>query len=105
SSSAPYNFTWNSSSVTNGSHTLKAVASDAANNSASAQISVTVSNATDTSPPAVAIITPSSGAKAGNSLSVTASASDNVGVVKVELYVDGKLYATDRSNPSTFSVN
>src|SRR5205807_1972347 len=42
---APYNASWNSTSVANGTHTLIAVARDAAGNTAaSAPISVTVSN-------------------------------------------------------------
>jgi len=41
---APYSVSWNSTLVANGSHVLKAIASDAAGNTASASVTVTVSN-------------------------------------------------------------
>jgi len=41
---APFSLTWSTPAAINGSHTIKAIASDAAGNSSSAQISVTVSN-------------------------------------------------------------
>jgi thermitase len=43
---APWSFPLNTTALTNGSHTIKATASDAAGNTASAQITVTVSNTT-----------------------------------------------------------
>jgi len=45
----PYTFTWNSTTVANGSHTLSAVASDAAGNQSTASVSITVQNS---APPA-----------------------------------------------------
>jgi hypothetical protein len=60
----------------------------------------------DTIPPTVSISSPASGAiLSGNASPVAASASDNVGVVKVELYVDGNLVGTDMSSPYTFSLD
>jgi subtilisin family serine protease len=59
----------------------------------------------DTTAPTVIITSPVGGTKIGNSLSVSASASDDVGVSKVELYVDGALKATDSSSPYSFSMN
>jgi fibronectin type 3 domain-containing protein len=38
-------------------------------------------------------------------ISVTASASDNVGVTKVEFYLDGALQSTDLSSPYSWSWN
>lgn len=102
---SPYTFSWNSSSVANGTHTIAAVAVDAAGNAGSASVSVGVSNTTDTSPPVCSILTPSALIKVGNPLSVTASANDNVGVSRVELWVDGKLASSDASSPYAFSVN
>jgi hypothetical protein len=48
----PYSVTWNTTSLTDGSHTLKAVARDAAGNMAtSSTVTVVVSNATPVPPP------------------------------------------------------
>src|SRR5262249_57095275 len=56
--SSPYGVSWNTTAVTNGAHSLTAVARDAAGNTASATaISVTVSN-TDTTPPTVTVTSP-----------------------------------------------
>lgn len=87
---SPYSYTWNTSSVTNGSHTLYAKASDAANNSTiSTGIVVTVSNTVvDTTPPTVSISSPASNATLTGNTIVTAAASDNIGVAKVDFYLD-----------------
>ncbi|PYM09786.1 MAG: hypothetical protein DME18_17435 [Verrucomicrobia bacterium] len=53
---APYSITWNTTSVANGSHTLTAVARDAAGNqTTSAAISVVVNNSIPTSTPTVTL--------------------------------------------------
>lgn len=60
------------------------------------------STPTDTQAPSVAITSPVSGAVQGL-VPVNVSASDNVGVTRVELWVNGALYATDPSSPYAFS--
>src|SRR5207249_19884 len=58
---APYAVSWSTTTAANGSHTLMAVARDAAGNTtASTAVTVTVSN--DLTPPTVAITSPSPGA-------------------------------------------
>src|SRR5439155_27220049 len=67
-------------------HSLSAVARDAAGNTAtSAAVSVTVDN----SPPTVSISSPTSGASVPGTITVSASATDDVGVVGVQFKVDG----------------
>jgi hypothetical protein len=56
-------------------------------------------------PPTTTITSPASGASVTGKVTVTASASDDVRVVRVELYVDGQLIATDTSSPFSFSWN
>lgn len=104
---SPYSFFWDTTALPNGSHTLRAVATDAANNSASTvPTAVTVSNApADTSPPTVSISAPAAGASVSGTSTVSAVASDNAGVAKVELYVDGALYGTDTAAPYSFAWN
>jgi hypothetical protein len=88
---APYTVSWNTSTATNGSHTLTAIARDGAGNSTtSASITVTVDNTPpDTTPPTVSITAPSSGATVSGSATLSANASDAVGVVGVQFRVDG----------------
>jgi len=57
-------------------------------------------SAPDTTPPTTSITAPANGATvSGTAVSVTASASDNVGVTKVEFYLDGALKSTDTTSP------
>src|SRR5205823_4956772 len=100
---APYSISWNTATVADGVHVLTAVARDAAGNtSTAANVSVTVANA-DTTPPAVSLTAPADGATVSGSVSVAASASDNVGVVGVQFQLDGTpLGAEDTTSP--FSV-
>jgi hypothetical protein len=55
--------------------------------------------------PTTAITSPSTGATVTGTTNVTATASDNVGVTRVELWVDGALALTDNSSPYSFSWN
>ncbi len=64
-STAPYEFSWDSTQVANGNATLTAYAYDAAGNTGiSSGVAVNVQNQTtvvDTTPPSVSILTPSGG--------------------------------------------
>jgi hypothetical protein len=100
---SPYAWAWGSTTSTNGSHTLTSKAYDAAGNAGtSAAVSVTVNN-TDTQAPATSITSPANGATVSGIVSVTASATDNVGVTSVEFYQDGALVATDAASPYAWS--
>lgn len=107
-SASPFSFAWNSSSVTNGSHSLTVTASDAAGNTGSSSITVSVNNLVvkDTTPPVVTITNPVSGATVSSkNVTITVSATDNVGVSQVGIYIDGILKATDTAAPYTYSWN
>ncbi len=97
---SPYSVTWNSTTATNASHTLTAVARDAAGNTTtSTGVIVTVSN--DTTPPTVAITAPAGGATvSGTTVAVTATASDNVGVAGVQFKLDGVSLGAEDTTPS-----
>jgi leucyl aminopeptidase len=57
----------------------------------------------DTTPPTVAITAPSSGATVTGTTTISASASDNVGLSRVEFWVDGALKGSDTSSPYSYS--
>ncbi len=102
--SSPYAWSWNTTTASNGAHTLQSRASDAAGNvGSSTTISVTASN--DTSAPATSITAPANGATVSGTTSVTASATDNVGVTSVEFLLDGAVVATDTTSPYAWSWN
>jgi hypothetical protein len=54
-------------------------------------------------PPTISLNSPANNANVSGAVSVTANASDNVGVAKVEFYVNGTLNATDISTPYIYS--
>ena len=88
---APYSTSWATTGVSNGPHALAAVARDAAGNvTTSTSVQVNVSNAPpDTTPPSVSLTAPADGSTVTGPISVTASASDDVGVVGVRFTLDG----------------
>ena len=85
---APYSVSWNSTTVADGSHTLSAVAFDTSGNrSAAPDPTVTVN--VDNMVPSVSVTAPAAGATVHGTTAVTATASDNVGVVSVQFQLDG----------------
>ncbi len=59
----------------------------------------------DTQAPTVSITAPTSGSTVSSTISVQASASDNVGVTEVQFLLDGSVTATDLSSPYAWSWN
>lgn len=91
--SAPYVFSWDTSSLAAGSqHTLRAVAADQAGNSADVSITVTVKASGDTVAPRVWFSDPENGDRVRGEVRVTIGASDNVAVTRVEFYIDNQLF-------------
>src|SRR5205814_5559809 len=72
---------------------------DADGNSATDLVTVTVRDVTR---PRVSIHTPSESARVSGSIGITVNASDNVGVVRVQLLVDGTAVANDTAAPFEF---
>jgi hypothetical protein len=98
--SSPYTFNWNSTTVTQGAHTLYAIAQDTSGlRTTSATITITVDNTA----PTVAITSPANGAtvQRNSIVNIIANASDNFGLVKVEFYVGTTLTCTVTSAPYT----
>lgn len=57
----------------------------------------------DTVAPATSIASPAGGATVSGTLTVTGAASDNVGVTRVEFYLDGVLKSTDTASPYSWA--
>jgi chitodextrinase len=90
----PYQVSWDSATASDGNHNLTAVAWDAAGNTAtSTTVTVNVNNH-DTIPPTVSITSPVNGAVVSGSVNVTANATDNVAVAKVQFTIDGSNLGT-----------
>jgi subtilisin family serine protease len=90
--SAPYVFSWNTFSLAAGSeHTLRAVAADQAGNSTGVSTTVTVIAGVDVTAPRVWFDSPVNDGRLKGDVKVAIGASDNVGVTRVEFYVDNVL--------------
>ncbi len=84
----------NGISVTQVSHSDKGVTFD-----------LTVSVASDSTAPSVKISNPLDGNTISGVIQVDVTATDNIGVSKVELYVDSNFVAEDTSSPYSFSLD
>ena len=100
---APYSASWNTLTASNGSHKLTATARDAAGNTATSAVTVTVFN--DTSPPSITITSPASGATVSGSIRIVADATDNVAVAGVRFMVDDVNIGEDSSAPYAINWN
>lgn len=105
---APYSFVLDTTTLTNGSHSITAIATDAAGNSTtSAAVTINVSNLIqDTMAPTVSITAPTSNASVSGTAPITATATDNIGVSWVRFYVDGNAVGTNITQaPYTYALN
>src|SRR6185369_8624632 len=105
---APFTYAWAITSANNGAHSWTAKAYDAANNSrvsTADSLTVNIPTGGDTTPPSVSISSPASGTTytTAQTVTITAAASDTVGVTKVEFYDGATLKATDTTAPYTYA--
>jgi Big-like domain-containing protein len=63
-------------------------------------LNVSTPSTTDTTPPTTSISSPANGATVSGTVAVNASASDNVGVTQMQLFIDGTLVASNTSATS-----
>jgi C1A family cysteine protease len=103
---SPYSFAWNTLSAANGSVSLVASAYDAAGNKGNSQpVTVNVYNIPDTISPSVSIKYPVNGTTVSATVSISASASDNVGVTSMRILVDNALVKTSTSGTISYGWN
>jgi hypothetical protein len=97
---APYSLSWDTLAAAAGAHTLMAKAYDTLGNmGASTSLSVTVDNA----PPSAALTAPAQGAQVRGTVQITATASDDQPVTRVEFYDGATLLGSDTTAPYSVS--
>ncbi len=104
SSPSTYTTTWTSSGVSDGAHSLIAVARDSSNNYAtSSSVSITVDNTV----PTVSFTAPTASSTVSGSISITATSTDvTSGVAGVKFYLDNVLLGSeDTSSPYSITYN
>ena len=105
---APFTFSWTPGTA--GTHALTAVATDdqgATTRSAAVSVNVAAGSGADMQPPNIALTSPADLAQnLVGTLSLTATASDNVGVIGVEFQVDGQTVGSEvTSAPYSVTVD
>ncbi|MBT1071818.1 DUF4082 domain-containing protein [Pelotalea chapellei] len=100
----PYVYSWNTTALANGSYTLMAKAYDAAGN-VGQSANVVVSVAKDTTAPTVVLTSPGTSTTVSGSVAIKASASDNIGISKVEFYDNGVLLNATNVSPYSYNWN
>jgi hypothetical protein len=96
---APYEYSWDTTSVSDGAHLLQVIAVDSAGNPAELQVPVTVDNAA----PTVTVESPAAGALLRASMPITVTTSDVSGVASVQLFDGATLLATLSAAPYEFT--
>jgi hypothetical protein len=94
----PYNVLWDTTNYSDGAHELVAIVFDtSANAGQSDPVTVYVSNPTqeDTIAPTVSILSPVNGATVKLNENIKVTASDNVGINRVEFFIDGVLKSVE----------
>jgi hypothetical protein len=105
---APYDFAL---TLTAGTHTLTVNGYDTTGNKGTATVSVTVDagqppapDPSDTEAPKVTITSPANGATVPGTITVRTTVTDNKGVAKVELALDGQIIASRTAAPFDFDA-
>lgn len=106
---APWAFSWDSTSVSDGNVDLVARARDAAGNrGSSSAVRVLVDNVpdpVDSTAPVITSISPADGATVSRTVSVSATATDETLLASLSVYVDGQLLATSTNGSVSGSWN
>ena len=90
----------------NGPHTLSVVSYDGYGWTASVDVPIVIDNPVcELISPSVSISSPAGGSSVSGAVAINASASDNIGVTRVEFYVDNVLRGTDTTAPYTYGWN
>ncbi|QBQ54544.1 S8 family serine peptidase [Nitrosococcus wardiae] len=104
-----YGFSWDSTTVADGSVSLTAYAYDAAGNEGvSSTVTVLVDNTPDSSditPPSVSITEPAEGSTISGTVHITVNASDNTALAAIQLFIDGAMRSATDTSPLSYSWN
>jgi hypothetical protein len=105
-STAPWGFTWNTTSLSPGTHSLYVKGFDAAGNvGVIPNTTFTISDNPDVTSPTVSLLNPAAGSQLTGFVNVVIDAIDDVGVTQVEFYIDGSLVSTDLVSPWEYNWN
>ncbi len=104
--SEPYTYSWDTTQLSTGPYTIRAVAFDNQNESSSAQITVRVYRVEGDTPPVVAIISPSNNSTfhLGSTITVSFQATDDIALAQVIIYLNNLQLFTVAPNAKVYSL-
>ena len=98
--SYPYSYEWNTTTMTEDTeHIWYAKAFDASGNESQTQPMTVFVDNEDNIDPTGYILYPYAGQTVSDVVNIQISASDNIGVAQVEVFINGSSVATDKENP------
>jgi hypothetical protein len=102
--SGEWTISWDSSGVSDGVHTIQAVATDTQGQTDSDSITVTVNNTTVDDPPTVTITEPVDQSTVSGNVTIEATATDDFGVDYVTFFVDDTPISVDSDDSNGWSA-
>lgn len=106
---APFDFSFDSNNVANGNVAFTALANDGTGNQGSSAphwlVIDNIADVADTIAPNVTIINPADGSTVSGHVAINVSATDDKGVSKVEIYIDGQLKAQTNMSELSYRWN
>lgn len=103
---APWGFSWNTSTLPAGTHSLYVKGYDVAGNVGTIpSTTFTISENPDITAPTLTLLYPAAGSTITGTVNVVVDAIDDTGVDSVQFFVDGILTSTDIDEPWSFSWN
>jgi hypothetical protein len=93
------------STLTDGSYQITLQAVDSTDASHAAQSQATYVSITDSTPPNVAISSPTNGARIGNTTTINVAASDNIRVSRIDILIDGAKITSTTSSSLSYKWN
>ncbi len=104
--SAPWEYTWNTTGYSSGTHVLFVKGYDAAGNIGTIpSTDFEILDQSDTTPPTLTLLYPAAGSTIQGIVNVVVDATDNVGVDSVQFFIDGIFETTDSTEPWGFGWN
>src|SRR3989339_2146970 len=105
---SPYAYNLDTTQYTNGTHIIKAIATDTIAQTAIVQITVTIDNAVPPpvdNPPQVALVVPNNNSVVSEVVAIEGTATDDNGITKVCFYIDNVIKSTDTTTPYTYNLD
>jgi len=103
---APWGFSWDTSTLLVGTHSLYVKGFDAAGNVGTIpSTTFTIADNPDVTAPSLTLLYPAAASQLTGTVDIVIDAIDNVGVTQVEFFIDGNLVATDNNAPWEYNWN